>query len=58
MILKNFMETGTYKNASCVEYSGVDGVELPYDEEELMKCDVISHHIGSGGYLEIQLNTL
>ena len=52
------MKTDTYKNANCVEYIGVDGMELTYDEDELMEYDVINHHIGSGGYLEIQLNTL
>ena len=58
MKLENFMNTDTYKNANCVEYIGVDGMELTYDEDELIEYDVINHHIGSGGYLEIQLNTL
>lgn len=58
MRLENFMKTDTYKNANCVEYIDVDGMELPYDEDKLMEYDVINHHIGSGGYLEIQLNTL
>lgn len=58
MKLENFMKTDTYKNANCVEYIGVDGKELTYDEDGLMEYDVINHHIGSGGYLEIQLNTL
>lgn len=58
MRLEDFVKTGTYKNADCVEYIGVDGMELPYDEGELLNYDVINHHIGSGGYLEIQLNTL
>lgn len=58
MTLENFINTDTYKNSNCVEYIGVDGMELSYNEDELMEYDVISHHIGSGGYLEIQLNTL
>lgn len=58
MRLEDFVKTGNYKNAVCIEYIGVDGMELSYDEEELLKYDVINHHIGSGGYLEIQLNTL
>lgn len=58
MRLKDFVKTDAYKNANVVEFIGVDGMELPYNEEELMEYDVITHHIGSGGYLEIQLNTL
>lgn len=58
MRLEDFVKTGTYKNADYVEYIGVDGMELSYDEEELLEYDVIDHHIGSGGYLEIQLDTL
>jgi len=58
MRLENFINTDTYKNANLVEYIGVDGMELPYDEDDLMEYDVINHHIGNGGYLEIQLNTL
>ena len=51
MRLEDFVKTGNYKNAVCIEYIGVDGMELSYDEEELLKYDVINHHIGSGGYL-------
>lgn len=58
MRLEDFIKTDVYKNANCVEYIGVYGMELPYDEDELMEYDVINHHTGSGGYLEIQLNTL
>lgn len=58
MRLKDFVKTDAYKNANVVEFIGVDGMELPYNEEELMEYDVTNHHIGSGGYLEIQLNTL
>lgn len=58
MRLEKYIQTDEYKNADCVEYIGVDGMELPYDEDELMEYDVIGHHTGSGGCLEIQLNTL
>lgn len=58
MRLEDFVKTDTYKNANCVEYIGVDGMELLYDEEELLNYDVINYHAGCGGYLEIQLNTL
>lgn len=58
MRLEDFVKTDIYKNANCTKYIGVDGMELPYDEDNLMEYDVIDHHIGSGGYLEIQLNTL
>lgn len=58
MRLDDFVKTDVYKSANCIEYIGVDGMELPYDEDDLMEFDVINYHIGSGGYLEIQLNTL
>lgn len=58
MRLEDFTKTDVYKNADYVEYIGVDGMELPYDEAELLEYDVINHHMGSGDYLEIQLNTL
>lgn len=58
MRLEDFVKTDIYKNANIIEYIGVDGMELPYSEDELMEYDVINHRIGSGGYLEIQLNTL
>lgn len=58
MRLEDFCKTDVYKYANVVEYIGIDGMELPYDEDDLMEYDVITHHIGSGGYLEIQLNTL
>jgi len=58
MRLEKFINTDTYKNANCVEYIGVDGMELPYDEDELMEYDVINYRTGSGSYLEIKLNTL
>lgn len=58
MRLKDFAKTDIYKKASVVEFIGVDGIELPYDGDGLMEYDVVNHHIGSGGYLEIQLSTL
>lgn len=58
MRLYDFVSTDVYKNANCIEYIGVDGMELPYDEDELLEYDVLDHHMGSGGYIEIQLNTL
>lgn len=58
MILENFVKTDTYKSANCVEFIGCDGMELSYDEVQLLEFDVINYHIGSGGYLEIQLNTI
>lgn len=58
MRLDDFVKLDVYENANCIEYIGVDGMELPYDEDDLMEYDVITHYIGSGGYLEIQLNTL
>lgn len=58
MSLREFMETDTYKYADCVEYIGVDGMELPYDDMEiLLDCTVLNHRL-DGSYLEIQLNTL
>lgn len=53
-----FCKTNVYKNAKCIEYIGVDGRELLYNEGNLMGFDVITYRIGSGGYLEIWLNTL
>lgn len=58
MKLNNFVKTDVYKNANVVAYISINGMELPYDKDELMEYDVIDHHIGSDGYLEIQLNTL
>lgn len=58
MRLEDFIKTDVYISANSVEYVGVDGIELPYNEDEFMEYDVKNHHIGSGGYLEIQLNTL
>lgn len=57
MRLEDFTKTDVYKNAACVEYIGIDGMELPYDEDELLEYNVFDHHMRSG-YLEIQLNTL
>ena len=58
MSLREFMETDTYKYADCVEYIGVDGMELTDDDMEiLLDCIVLNHRM-DGGYLEIQLNTL
>lgn len=61
MNLREFMETDTYKYADCVEYVGVDGMELTSDNDEdmeiLLDCTVLNHRL-DGGYLEIQLNTL
>lgn len=58
MSLREFMETDTYKYADCVEYIGVDGMELPTDDMEiLLDCTVLNHRL-DGGYLEIKLNTL
>lgn len=46
------------KNANCIEYIGIDGMELPYDQDDLTEYDFIAYHIRNGGYLEIQLNTI
>lgn len=56
MNLKQFMETDIYKSADCVEYIGVDGMELEYDDI-LLYCKVLGH-MCSGGCLEIKLETL
>lgn len=58
MRLDDFVKTDVYENANCIEYIGIDGMELPYDQDDLMEYDVVAYHIGNGGYLEIQLNTL
>ena len=58
MSLREFMETDIYKYADCVEYIGIDGMELNDDDMEiLLDCTVVNHRL-DGGYLEIQLNTL
>lgn len=58
MTLVDFMEENIYKDAGCIEYIGVDGMELNEDEENLLDCDVIQYHKCSGGCLEITLNIL
>lgn len=58
MRLEDFAKTDVYKNADCIEYIGVDGMDLPYNEDKLLEYDVLDHHMGNSGYLEIQLNTL
>lgn len=57
MRLADFVKTDVYKNVNCIEYIGIDGMELLYDQDDLMKYDVIACHIGNSCYLEIQLNT-
>lgn len=58
MTLEEFMKTDTYKNSDCIEYVGIDGMELPYDEDNLLGCDVIDYHTSRAGYLEIKINTI
>lgn len=53
--LKEFMETDIYKNADVVEYIGVDGMSLKYEDDLLDFASVIDYK-KSGGYLEIKLN--
>lgn len=55
MNLKKFMETNIYKSADFIEYIGIDGMEIDY-ENCLLDSKVINHN-WSNGHLEIQIDT-
>lgn len=58
MKLVDFMEEDIYKDAGCIEYMGVDGMELEECEDELLDCDVLNYYVRDGGCLEVTLNIL
>lgn len=58
MLLKEFMETDTYKDAGYINYVGADGMEIEWDEEDLLDGTVIGYHKYSEGCLEIKLNII
>lgn len=55
MNLKKFMETNIYKSADSIEYIGMDGMEIDY-EDYLLDSKVIDHK-WSNDHLEIQIDT-